>query len=76
MEPIDKIIEILDKQAQTLVGVLLKRIEVLEKESMLTPKLYKALVKELVYEHFRNLKKVVKMHLTVGKIVFKCKNKE
>lgn len=76
MEQLEKIIGILDKQAVTLVGVLLKRVEVLEKEGVLTPKLYKALVKELVYEHFRNLKKIVKMHLTVGKVVFKCKKEE
>jgi len=51
---------------------LLKRIEVLEKENALTPSLYKALVKESVYESARNLKTIIK----IGKLEFKNRPKE
>ena len=50
-----------DKQARTLVGKLCKRIEVLEHRNALTPDLYKDLVKELVYEQFRDIKQILKM---------------
>ena len=50
-----------DKQARTLVGKLCKRIEVLEHHNALTPDLYKDLIKELVYEQFRDIKHVLKM---------------
>ncbi len=52
--------ELLDKSARTLVGTLLKKVEVLEKEQALSPNLFKSLSKETVYEHFRNLKELVK----------------
>ena len=53
-----KINEFFDERASTIVGILLKRIEVLEKEKVLTPNLYKALVKENIYEQFRVLKQL------------------
>lgn len=77
-----KLTKILDHQASTLVGILSKRIEVLESEGdrtntvVLTPSLYKKLVKELVYERFRAIKEVLKVHYSVGKVVFKSKGEK
>ena len=65
-----EIFELIDLNAKTLVGVLLKRIELLEKENVLTPSLYKALIKEHVYESARNLKTIIK----IGKLTFKSKD--
>ena len=66
-----KILDVIDTQAQVLVGVLLKRIEVLEKEKVLTPSLYKSLIKENIYENSRYLKKLIKLHLEIGKVTLK-----
>jgi len=73
MEDYNKLYEILNEQAKTLVGILLKRVEVLEKEKALSPSLYKSLVKEIVYEQFRNIKKLIDVHLKLGKVVFKTR---
>ena len=73
---VNKILNIIDDNAKTLVGVMLKRIEVLEKEKVLTPSLYKALIRELIYENSRYFKKLIKAQLTIGKIVFKEKPRE
>ena len=62
--------ELIDLNAKTLVGVLLKRIELLEKENALTPSLYKALIKEHIYESARNLKTIIK----IGKLTFNAKD--
>ena len=67
-----ELFNLIDLNSKTLVGILLKRIEVLEKENALTPSLYKALVKESVYESARNLKTII----TIGKLEFKSKPKE
>jgi hypothetical protein len=67
-----ELFEIIDLNAKTLVGVLLKRIELLEKENVLTPSLYKALIKEHVYESARNLKTII----TIGRVEFKDRPKE
>lgn len=78
MENSDKILELLDdtleKHSRILVGILLKRIEVLEKQKVLTPELYKALAKEIVYEQFRSLKSFIEVQLKVGKIDFESKS--
>ena len=66
----NELFELIDLNAKTLVGVLLKRIELLEKENALTPSLYKALIKEHVYESARNLKTIIK----IGKLTFKAKD--
>ena len=63
-----EIFEILDSQSKVLVGVLLKRIELLEKENVLTPNLYKSLVKEHCYEWIRNIKTLIN-----GSVEFKSK---
>jgi hypothetical protein len=61
---------LIDLNAKTLVGVLLKRIELLEKEKVLTSSLYKALIKEHIYESARNLKTII----NIGKLTFKTKD--
>ena len=72
MENNNELFELLDIQAKTLVGILLKRVEILEKENSLTPALYKSLVKEHVYEWVRNLKTLI----TIGKVRFTTRPKE
>ncbi len=74
MTEYEQIYNIIDGQAKGLVGVLLKRIEVLEKEGVLTPSLYKSIVKELVYENSRQTKGLVKV-LQIGKVIFKSRQK-
>ena len=66
----NKINEILDNYARQLVGVLCKRVEVLSQENALTPNLYKALAKEIVYENIRNLKAILEVYINVGTVVF------
>ena len=66
-----KINKFFDERANTIVGILLKRIEVLEKEKVLTPNLYKALVKENIYEQFRVLKQLFEVIFKIGKVEFK-----
>lgn len=68
---LQKLNEFIDSSARVLVGTLLKRVEVLEKEKVLTSKLYKSLTKELIYENARNLKKLIEVYETVGKVEFK-----
>lgn len=72
MENNQELFELIDNQARTLVGILLKRIEILEKEQSLTPELYKALVKEHVYEWVRQLKALI----TIGKVEFRTRPKQ
>ena len=71
METNEELYNQIDLNAKQLVGILLKRVEVLEKVHALTPSLYKAIVKELVYESARNLKTIIK----IGKLEFKSKSK-
>lgn len=73
MEEYTKIMQFIDDQAKILVGILCKRIEVLEGEKVLTPKLYKSLIKENVYEQFRALKKLIEVYLKVGNVIFKTR---
>lgn len=67
----EKLEEVITINARVLVGTLLKRIEVLEKENALTPNLYKALVKEIVYENSRYLKELIRLNLDIGSIQFR-----
>ena len=69
-----KLCEFIDSSARVLVGTLLKRVEVLDKEKALTPSLYKSITKELIYENARNLKKLIEVFETVGKVEFKPNN--
>lgn len=76
-EDIKKEIEnLLDQQARTLVGILCKRIEVLDEQKVLKPDLYKALAKEHIYENFRQTKKLLNTKLGIGRINFISDNKE
>lgn len=70
MENLEELYNQIDLNAKTLVGVLLKRIELLERENALTPSLFRALVKEHVYESARNLKTIIK----IGKLEFRHKD--
>ena len=72
----DKILinKILDKQSRTLVGILLKRIDILNQSNLLTPEIYKNLIKELVYENFRSLKEIFSLiNQSVDRIVYQSK---
>lgn len=68
----NELFEQIDLNAKTLVGQLLKRLEILEKENALTPSLFRSLVREHVYESARNLKTIIK----IGKLEFKVRPKE
>ena len=70
MENSQELFDLIDLNAKTLVGQLLKRLEILEKESVLTPALYRAIVREHVYESARTLKTIIK----IGKLEFKPKD--
>ena len=66
----EEIYNLIDLNAKQLVGQLLKRLEILEKENALTPSLYRAIVREHVYESARNLKTIIK----IGRVEFKTKD--
>ena len=51
--------QLIDEQANCLVGQLCKRVECLQGVDALNPRVYKALAKETVYENFRFLKKLI-----------------
>ena len=70
MENLNEILDVLDSRSKVLVGVLCKRIEILQEQGVLTPELFKAILKESVYEEARNTKAI----LTIGKVVFKARN--
>jgi len=65
---------ILERTSKTLVGILCKRVEVLEKNNTLSPKLYKDIVKEHIYEYARYIKALIKS-FNDG-VEFKTKPKE
>ena len=69
----EKVIKFIDDSARVLVGTLLKRVEVLDKEKSLKAELYKSLTKELIYENSRQLKKLLEVYFKIGKIEFKSK---
>ena len=65
--------ETLDKEFRGLVGILCKRIEVLDSEKALSTNLYKSLTKEHIYEFARSLKQLLKLKIQLGKIEFKAR---
>jgi hypothetical protein len=67
-----ELFEILDTQSKVMVGVLMRRIEILEQENSLSPSLLKQLIKDTTYEHFR----AIKTMLTIGKVIFVSKKQE
>ncbi len=78
MEKNKKIYEIIDYQAVSLIGVLLKRIEVFQKQEeqedriILTHSLYKKIIKELVYENSRQAKALLRV-LLEERVIFKSR---
>lgn len=72
MDENKKLFEVLDSQSKVMVGVLMRKIEILDEENALQPSLIKQLIKEQVYECFRNIKCL----LTVGEVVFTSKEKK
>jgi hypothetical protein len=60
------LLNLLDERAKCLVGIICKRVEILEKEGVLTSSLFKLLTKETIYEEFRTIKALIK----IGKLVF------
>jgi hypothetical protein len=74
MEVYEKMDEILTENSKCLVGIILKRLEVLEEERGLSIEQYKSLfknlTKEIIYENSRYLKKLIKAELTTGSIIF------
>lgn len=71
---LNKIDEIINARARTTVGTLLKKLEVLQKEHAYSDELYRALIKEEIYEQFRNLREFIHIYLTIGKLEFKTKD--
>jgi len=73
---VSKLNEIVEDNAKVLVGIMSKRVEVLEREKCLSPNLFKSLIKEIIYENSRYLKKLLNIELDRGTIVFKTKSPE
>lgn len=65
---LEKIYILIDDDARSLVGILMKRFELLEKQENLSlsqlKSLYKALIKEIVYEKSRVLKQLITVSIT------------
>ena len=72
---VSKLNEIVEDNAKVLVGIMSKRVEVLERENCLSPNLFKSLIKEIIYENSRYLKKLLNIELDRGSIVFKTPEK-
>lgn len=70
-EEMETISDFIDNSAIVLVGVLCKRIEILQEQKVLSPNLFKALVKEHIYENARRLKELLYVHFVVGATKFK-----
>lgn len=78
---IQEIYKLIDNYSQMLVGILCKRIELIEKISKdnpttelikLYPKLFKSLSKEIIYENSRTLKNELRA-LCIPTIVYRGK---
>ena len=73
-ELLNKIDEIINIRARTTVGTILKKLEVLQSQHAYSDELFRALIKEEIYEQFRNLKEFIHIYLTIGKLEFKTKD--
>lgn len=77
---IQKIIELLnsivDASARTTVGILCKKVEVLDNNKVLESRLFKELSKETIYEQSRALKQLIKYALLPRVIFVSKKSKE
>lgn len=67
---------VIDTETKALVGILMKRIEVLDKDKSLSPMLYKSIVKENLYEFSRRLKTLLDLHIKIGRVEFKTRPKK
>jgi len=65
---LEKICGLIDEESRTIVGILMKRFELLEKDEELSlsqlKRLYKTLVKENIYEQSRVLKQLITVSIT------------
>ena len=65
---LENIYDLIDEEARGLVGILMKRLEILEKQENLSlsqlKSLYKSLIKENVYEQSRVLKQLITVSIT------------
>ena len=63
-----KLVELIDNNASTLVGILAKRLEVFDRES-LSPiqikRLFKSIAKESIYESSRQLKRLIEAKFNI-----------
>jgi hypothetical protein len=76
----EKLMNLIDEQARTTVGILMKRIDnLLEAEERdkinLSPDTYKELIKDNVYEQFRHLRKIIEVFIKIGRVEFKSRGK-
>lgn len=69
LEISDKLCKVLDRDASALVGKHLKRLELLAESGEVDVELYKKLSKELIYEHYRSLKTLLR-NLLIPSITF------
>lgn len=65
-----QIMNMIDENSRALVGHILKRVEILKDQKVLTPELYKSLTKEHIYESARVLKDKLSLYLTVPSVRF------
>lgn len=70
MENSEELFNLLSMRAKVLVGTLLKRLEILEKEQPFDALLYRQLIREHIYEEFRNIKTII----SIGKLEFRTKD--
>jgi hypothetical protein len=63
-ELLKTLFEIIDGEASATVGMLCKRVEILEDQKQSNSTLFKALSKEIIYEQSRVLKKILQATLT------------
>jgi hypothetical protein len=65
---------LIDENSKTLVGTLLKRFENLEGNNLTfeqAKSIYLKIIKDLIYENSRYLKKLISATLNTGQIIFK-----
>lgn len=77
-ENFNQLLEEIDNTARATVGILMKRLEILEDKSLSPEQLhniFKESVKEQIYEGARVDKRLIKAYLTIGRIEFKTRDK-
>lgn len=71
----EKIYDLIDKNARTLVGTLLKRVDILSTDNKLNPELYKTLTREIIYENSRGLKNLINVFLNFDSVNYQSKGR-